>query len=80
MIDNLRDDAGSLQHWLADTGALAAGIQQDAIKLQLGTDFGVAIIQLHHVAFANPVLPGTIFENRVHQKTLGSKVARKVTD
>jgi hypothetical protein len=65
--DNLSQDASAFEDGLADLQALAALVEQHALELQASAGFCITVINLHHVAFTYPVLPGPVFKNCVHR-------------
>src|SRR5437016_6729649 len=68
MIHDFPHDLGSAKRGGTDLQIVGSLVEENALELQTGADFGVAIIDAHHIAFADPILPGSIFKNGVHRK------------
>jgi hypothetical protein len=66
MIHDFGNDSHAIHRGLADPQVVATVVKEYATKLQTDTDFGVPIVDLDHVAFAHPVLPGPILEHCIH--------------
>jgi hypothetical protein len=67
MFQDFRENLGSGDHGLTN-GKTGIGLEQQYfVELVRAANFLVAEINHNHIAFGNPVLPRSAFENRVHR-------------
>ena len=55
VIDNLAQHASSFKHGLTNLQTFGALEQQNSLKLKVGTDFKIPVVDLNDIAFAHRV-------------------------
>src|SRR6185437_224082 len=66
MFDHLTQNAHAIDHRLTEARIVAVLEEQDTRELDARTRFTVAVVHLHHVAFADLVLARAILKNCIH--------------
>jgi hypothetical protein len=65
-IDDLADNASAGYRRLTDLGVSILGQEQHPTEFDISADLHVAEIDVHDIAFLDPILTRTIFKNCVH--------------